>query len=141
MALITSFTDSAPTMQRLGGEMVLVTKELDFSVTNAAIADVVEAISIPAGAFVTGVWTYINTAEGGVATADVGDGADANGWDAVVNLNATAGTVARTLQGTDAYAVGKYYSSEDTIDIVPTAALDACVVTVIALYAVIENVS
>ena len=141
MALITSFLTGKPTMQRLGGELVLAKQELDFSVTNVAASDVVQAINIPAGAFVLATWAYINTAEGGIATADIGDGADPNGFDDAVNFNAAAGTVTRTLQGTDAYAAGKYYSAADTIDIVPDNALDLAVITVMALYTVIESVT
>lgn len=141
MATLTSFLTGKPTMQRLGGELVLAKQELDFSATNAAASDVVQAVNIPAGAFVLAVWIYINTAEGGVATADIGDGADPNGFDDAVNFNAAAGTVTKALQGTDAYAVGKYYSAADTVDIVPDNALDTAIVTVMVLYTLLESVS
>jgi len=141
MATVTTFMTGEETLQRLGGEVVLAKQELDFSATNVSASDVVQALNIPAGAFVTAVWVYINTAEGGTSTNDIGDGSDPNGWDDAVNFNATAGTVTRTTQGTDAYAVGKYYSAADTIDIVPSADLDTAVVTVMAMYSMIESVS
>ena len=140
MATVTDFLTGKPTMDRLGGELVLAKNELNFATLNASAADVIQALNIPAGAFVLGVWTYINTAEGGVATADVGDAVDPNGYNDALDLNAAAGTVEKALEA-DALGVGKYYAAADTIDLTLDHNLDAVVVTVMALYTRPENVS
>lgn len=140
MATVTEFIDTKPTMQRLGGELVLAKNELNFADTPASAADVIQALKIPAGSMVLSVLTYINTAEGDVATCDVGDATDPNGYNDACDLNAAAGTVEKALEA-DALSVGKYYAADDTIDLTLDHNLDAAIVTVMALYAPIEKVS
>lgn len=141
MATITSFISGQVEKADLNGRVVIAENKLDFSVTNAGASDVVQALKIPANALVDEVWVIVRTAEGGTSTATVGDGDAAAGWDASTNLNATAGTVTSALEGTDAYAVGKFYSAADTIDLTLSAnAVDAAIITVCARYTILERV-
>lgn len=109
---------------------VFITKHVDFSVNNVSASDVVQLIPVQHGLLVTDFFVTVLTAEGGTATADFGDGDDPNGFDDAVNLNATAGTTTKTLEATDAYATGRYYTAGDTIDIVPDHNLDAAKIVV-----------
>jgi hypothetical protein len=52
--------------------------------------------------------------------AEVGDGADPNGYLTAVDLNAAAGTVAAANGATNLAAGGTLYTSADTIDLIPT---------------------
>lgn len=139
MATVTTFIDEVSSTEFLAGEATIAHNRLDFSAANVSNADVVQALQIPKGALVTAVFVHIGTVEGGVATADIGDATDPNGWDALVDLDSSAGTVTRSEDGTDALAVGKLYTSADTIDVVPTADLDTAVIDVFAHYAVIKE--
>lgn len=113
---------------------ITVVNVVDFAKNNAAASDVVQIAKVIPGYLVTDVYTVVLTAEGGTATADLGDGVDPNGFNDAINFNATAGTVARTAVGTDAYSVGRYYSAEDTIDYTLDNALDAAkILTVIKM--------
>ena len=118
-------------LKHIGGHKIVAENVLDFSEINVASADVVNALKIPAGAVVTHVRIRTLTAEGGVATVDVGDAVDPNGWVAAANANAEAGI----LIGAGALAVnGKQYDVEDTLDLIPSADLDTAVIHVSAEY-------
>ena len=140
MAIRSDYRSGDPVLERLGGEVVVAQKEINFATLLGAVADVIEIMTIPAGAFVTNVWSYINTAEGGVATGDVGDGTDPNGYNDALDLNAAAGTVEKCLEA-DALSVGKYYAAEDTIDLTLDHECDTGIVTFIVEYVMLENVS
>lgn len=123
-------------------KVYLMRQRLNFSETPCASGDVVQALSIPANTFVQKAFCNIVTAEGGALTAELGDGADANGWDVQVDLNAAAGTITAPSMAlsegtpntyTDAYAPGKLYDAADTIDLVLGGAADAAVVDVYAI--------
>lgn len=93
------------------------------SLTEFSAADILQAITVPAGYRATAVWVDVKKVEGGAATADIGDGADADGYLAAVDLNAL-GVTYMTLVLTEAapntitrYTLGKTYTSADTIDI------------------------
>lgn len=123
----------------------------DFSRNNGGASDVVQLLLVPAGTFVYSVVHVVDTAEGGTSTGTVGDGADADGWIASVDNNASAGTALQsngkfslaegapnTITYTHAYGAqgGKYYASEDTIDMTLSAnAVDTAVITLMALCA------
>jgi hypothetical protein len=118
-------------LKHIGGHKVVAENVLDFSETNVASADVVNALKIPAGAVVTHVRTRVLTAEGGVATVDVGDAVDPNGWVAAADANAAANVIV----GGGAFATnGKQYDSADTLDLIPSADLDTAVIHVSAEY-------
>lgn len=129
--------------QKLGNDLVKAENTISLASNNSVASDVIQAITVPKGAFVTHVGVYLKTAEGAALTATVGDGAGANSWDASVDLNAAAGTVTGGVPGTDAYATsGKLYTAQDTIDLTMSAAAgDAAVFTVYAVYALIEAVA
>lgn len=136
MGTVTSFITNDPSPQRLGGELVMIHKTLDFSATNASSADIVRALKILAGTFVHSVHTRVSTTEGGTMTYDVGDGDDPNGYDAGVNGNSAPSDGACSgisTIGTDAYAVGKKYTADDTIDIILNNDADGMVLEVYAL--------
>lgn len=105
----------------LKGQKCVAECQVDFSLTAASLGDVLQLITLPQGAVVDNAKAYIVTAAGKTATMSLGDGTTPNGWDASVNLNATAGTMTRTLEATDTYGVGKLYTATDTIDAVITA--------------------
>lgn len=108
-------------------------------------ADVIEAIPLPAKSLVMAVGLDVTTAEGGTLTIDVGDGTDIDGYLDGVNANTvasyqsgnnltvTAGTPNAVAGTPYAYALGKYYSAADTIDVVVNNAPDAAVMRLWAL--------
>jgi len=127
----TYFTDHAPAQQELGHRVTKLSAKVDFSEFNVGSGDTVKCLNVAADMLVTNVRVIVVTPEGSTATATVGDGDTANGWDASTNLNGTAGTVTAGLAGTDAFATaGKLYTAADTIDIVVSAALDTAVIIV-----------
>ena len=136
MATITKHTFDQTEVSNLQSGKTVVQNTIDFSATgdNVSAADVVQAIKIPSGALVTKVYVKVDTAEGATCTATVGDGTTADGWDASTNLNATADTVTTSLEATDTYVGGKYYSADDTIDLTMGHDTDAAIVTVLAEY-------
>jgi len=117
-------------------KVYIIENVLDFSKKPADASAVVEALNVNAKTQVLNVWCEVITPEGGTSTATVGDGGDADGFDADVNLNAAEGTVTYGVGGTDANvtAGGKFYADADTIDLTLDAnAVDAAVVKVSAL--------
>jgi hypothetical protein len=116
---------------------VVLKSRVDFSEVSCLSGDVVQALRIPKNFLVLNVFVKVVTAEGGTCTATVGDGSDADGWDASANLNATAGTVTQGASGTDAYAAianfGKLYTADDTIDLVLGNDADTAVVDIFAV--------
>lgn len=140
MGTIATFVEKTQEYVNLAGIAVGAENTIDFSVTNTATGDVVQAIKIPANAFVTRISVIVRTAEGGALTATVGDGTNASGWDASnVDFNAAAGTVTRSLEATDTYGIGKLYTAADTIDFTMTGAADAGKVTIVAEYTMIDR--
>lgn len=108
---------------------------IDFSANPGAIADVIQTLNVGAATQVLNVFTTIVTPEGAVSTGTVGDGADPNGFDASVDLNAAVGTVTGGTGGTDAYVTsgGRLYGAADTIDLVLVAAASTAKIRVSAL--------
>ena len=116
----------------------VVEQTLDFEANPVSGSDVVQALNVQAGWFVSKLVVQRLTAEGGVAVGDFGDGADPDGFIVDLDLNAT-GYGASSLALTEAtpntvtgYSNGKLYTAADTIDLVPSAALDAAKVRVVA---------
>jgi len=84
-------------------------------------------IPVKAGMFVHAVCTFVSeafTTSGNNAALNIGDGGSASGYlattDTVLQTIDTAVTTAAA--GGEAYAGGKYYSADDTIDLVFLAA-------------------
>ena len=136
MVIVSSFVTNDPSPQRLGGEPILIHKTLDFNATNASANDVIEALKILSGTFVHSVHTRVSTVESDTMTLDAGDGDDPNGYDDAVDGNSAPSNGACSgisTIGTDAYAVGKKYTADDTIDIVLDNDADAMILEVYAL--------
>lgn len=93
-----------------------------------ATGTVQQALYIPAGTVVCNVVVETVVASDKTHTANVGDGTTAAGWDAAINMAATAGTQTVGVTATDAYVAthadkgwdGKTYSTADTIDVTHT---------------------
>ena len=108
----------------------ITTERAAAGLTALAATDVLEVIKVPANTLVTNVALNVTTAEGGTLTIDVGDGDDPDGYLDGVNANATAAYI--PVDGTAAFAQGKYYTAADTIDVTTVNAADAAVMTLTA---------
>lgn len=115
------------------GKRFVLSNEIDLSaIDGLATTDVIQALNIEAGTFVENVFVRIvePTVNGtGNTTVTVGDATNADGFDTSVNLEADANTVTCAgfvlTEGTpntlaDAYAGGKVYTADDTLDLVLT---------------------
>ncbi len=84
-------------------------------------AESIAVMDIPKNSIVLGVMTRIITATDGTATVDVGDDGDVEGFDAAVDITASAGTNYWSNADADAYSMqiasGRVYSDTDTLDI------------------------
>ncbi len=110
---------------------ILFANSINFATQNILSTDVAQILNIPANFLMTHFGVRLDTAEGGVATATFGDGADPNGWMATAfDMNGAVDTFANALE-TDAYCLlgGKYYAVADTIDMIASATLDVAVLT------------
>jgi len=140
VATITNYTDKIPAPSRTEEGMGIIAVRLDFSEVPASANDVIQAINIPADTLVTEIIVHQETAEGGTATIDVGDGDNADGWLDGADINSsTTDAVYSSLKhgGTDeAYGKngGKWYGSADTIDVVANNNLDNAVIDIIVKY-------
>lgn len=134
----------------LGGNILRIERTLDFAeiasyrasagLTALASSDVYEIFNIAAKTHVLMVGYDVTTAEGATATMHIGDGSDADGFLASVNLNSVGSGVSslaltegapNTITG---YSNGKYYSAADTIDLTLNHnSIDVAVVRVWAL--------
>ena len=141
MATVTTFVTGQPTIDQDHIRLQKVDNYLDFSANNATATDIVQALNIPANAVVVDVKLRVVTAEGGTATVDIGDTVDPNGYDDSVNINATAGTITASIKGTDAYAVGRYYSTAGTIDLIIDNNLDTAVLYISAEYFITDRMA
>jgi len=123
----------------IGGKIMLLERTMDFAeiaayragagLTALAANDVYEAISLNAKTLVLHVGIDVITAGTASLTLDVGDGTDPDGYlDGVSgtavgsfqsgnNLTLTAGTPNAITGSPYAYALGKYYTAADTIDL------------------------
>ena len=109
----------------------ITTERAAAGLTALTSADVLEVIRVPANTLVTNVALNVTTAEGGTLTIDVGDGDDPDGYLDGVNANAAAAYI--PVDGTAAFAQGKYYTAADTIDVTTVNAADAAVMTLTAV--------
>lgn len=103
-------------------------------------------IPLKAGTFVHEVCTFVSEAfdtTGAAASLKVGDGADGNGFlntsDTVLGTIDTATTSSRAAG--EAFANGKYYSVDDTLDFVFVAAASGATAGCVKGFVVLSNVS
>lgn len=116
----TDASDTTIKVNRAGAYVLSNTVDMtdviaDTSVTGAA-NDIVQCLAIPADTLVTSVILEVTTVSGvASSTIDIGDGDDADGWDATVDANSTGLT-----NGDGAFCMqtagGKLYTTADTID-------------------------
>jgi hypothetical protein len=107
--------------------------KLDFSATSRAANDVLQLFSV-ANCEVIHACINVTTAEGGTATADLGDGSDVDGFIDGADLD-TVGLTRMSLALTEAtpntvtgYSSGKLYGATvDTIDLKVLNAVDAAI--------------
>lgn len=92
-----------------------------------AINDVVELISIPAGAFVLAVTHVVTTVEGGTCTYSIGDGATTAGYVSAANGNTATNASSFNATTTPTFGVGKYYAAADTVDVLLASGTAAAV--------------
>ncbi len=111
----TYFVDGKQAVQDLGHRVVKLENTIDFSVKNVSSGYVCQALKVPKGMVVIDQGTKVIRAEGSAASCNIGDSAASAGFDASVDLNSSASL--RTINGTDAYAKGREYTADDTIDL------------------------
>ena len=92
---------------------------VDFDALNVASGDTVQVLNVGKGTRVLGTEVEIVKASNAAtsAAATVGDAADADGFIATVNLKGAVGSITTTP---GAYGYARRYTSDDTINIVPT---------------------
>lgn len=117
----------------------LIENKIDFSQNNVSSAETVDVFDVQANWFVHAVFAEVVTAEGGTATADVGDGDDGDGFLDDIDLNSQGGNVTElaltdgTPNTVTGYTAGKLYTAADTIEMLANNDLDGAVVVFRAL--------
>lgn len=119
------------------------TIRVDFSKYTLAAADTMKILYIPANTRVHFVEAKVLVAEGGAATLDVGDSAQAEGWIKDLDVNtvatltthimATGGAVENYTPAT-IYLHGKFYMSADYLVVDASAELDTAIVDITVEY-------
>lgn len=137
MATYTTYTNGESIAAYSGGtyagspSRTVITGVFDAARRNLVAADVVQAVTIPAGTWVEAVILEIVTAEAtATQTISVGDSASTSGWVSAVSSSAAAGT---KYLGAGALAIatgtsqtnGKYYTAASTIDLLVPATMVA----------------
>ena len=113
----------------------ITAKRSEVGATALRASDKLQVIDIPAHTQVTNVGMRVVSAESSAATVDIGDDSDPDGYLNDANVSAVSGF--SNTQGTVGYGNGKYYATDDTIDLVMSAALKDCKIVVWAEVAVI----
>jgi hypothetical protein len=124
------------------GKEVILERELDFSkaaYAGVAGSDIVQMLNLPIGFHAEKLTVLVKTAEGSAGTMNFGDEVDPNGWLDSVDVNAVGYTISSPVltEGTpnvhtNAFVGtgGKRYAAADTLDMIPTIALDTAVIKV-----------
>lgn len=126
MAAATYDLTSGTKLPYVGAKVSVVEALLDCSVNEIGSSESASLIYIPADTFVIAVIHDVLTAEGGAATADLGDSSSATQFTSNVNMNAATNASSATT-------AAKYYAAADDIRITADAALDAAVILVKAI--------
>lgn len=108
------------------GAVGQMTRRFVCSTTGMTGSDVYKIFKVGLGMIPLHFVVNVETAEGGAATLDIGDGDLTTRYETDADLNATG--VTSTLDAT------KEYTADDTIDIIPSATLDTAVFTVTMVY-------
>jgi len=117
----------------------LYKEEITFSAVDTPLAatDRAKIFNVPAGMVLEHISAKIITAEGAVATAEIGDGTNADAYLDSVDLNAAAGTLIKNGGGAgaaDEIGIGTISAEDGAIYLDPGAALDTCVVHFVAVF-------
>jgi hypothetical protein len=133
LATIDTFITGKPSVEKLGTDVVPSEIEASFASTNVTSTDTAGLIRLPAGAVVSTVVARVKTAEGGVATADIG---------------IRGGTSTQFFSNLDMNVAGESFSAspnymnesgdEEIIEIAPDNDLDAAVLQVHVVYSISE---
>lgn len=118
----TALVSGASAIAKLSNDVVKAEVLVDLTLAalaGAVTTDVIQCIKVPENAIVTKVGWYTVVADT-TAQATIGDATTANGWDAAADFT-TIGNNGFSLEGTDTYALGKFYTVADTIDITLSA--------------------
>ncbi len=128
-------------------KVFIIENIIDFAATNRASGDILQVLQIKAGSYVLLAGLEVLTVEDSTATADLGDGANADGYLDGTDINAATGyfpsapaitngtgTVI-TAVTTTLFAImgGKFYTADDTIDLTLNNACDAGKIRVFAV--------
>lgn len=109
--------------QKLENSLVVTSRKFDASATLMASGDVFQIFKVTTNFVVVHFVVTVDTAEGGAATLDIGDGGSTARYETDADLNSAPGVT----QSMDAYF---RYTADDTIDIIPSAELDTAIFTV-----------
>ena len=104
------------------GAFFVIKRTIDLDNITHNSGDVLQVLPVPAGIRCVGVECEIVTPSDAATSSaiDIGDGDDADGYDAAVDLKASAGSITVTGSGDAYFFPGKRYTADDTIDITPT---------------------
>jgi len=101
--------------------------KIDFGYLAGIAADVIQAITIPAGTFVYNAWLQVENVCTANANVDLGYGSDSDYWGAAMPVDATGIVTHRKfetgggiIERSHLANVPLYFATADTIDIVPT---------------------
>lgn len=129
---LTKGGDGALSVSGLGKAFV-IDNVIDFSKDGLAALDVGQVLNIPAGTFVLRAGWDVLVPEGATAAGTFGDGVDPDGFHATFNGNAAAGTQVLSAGVTVGYALGKHYTTADTLDLVATDGMEVGTVRFFAI--------
>jgi hypothetical protein len=110
-------TSGGTTQKKLDNDTVTYSIYIDASTYNMVASDVYQIFKVESGFTPMHFFVHVATAEGSAATLDIGDGSSTTRFETDANLNSLGDTV--TLD------VAECYTAADTIDIIPSAAIDA----------------
>jgi hypothetical protein len=94
----------------------LVTRRFDASKQNLAQNEVAQLIAVKAFDYVMNVTARVITADAASTTCDIGDGATTDGYIDGMDT-ATANATDASMASAEAFAKGKMYAADDTIDL------------------------
>lgn len=139
-------TNAVPIAHDIDSKMLIFRNTIDFGVAanSVSAAATVQVLNIPARTHIFGTYNDVITKEWPTtAPGIIGDGADPNGWHTTSACQANTiaitrdnGAFSQTQTGsgtTNADQIeGKFYPTADTIDYVPTIAMNAAKIQFIA---------
>ena len=134
MAINDKFIESKPSIEVLGSTVSPTENEIECGARNQILAaDTAGVLRIPAGAVITSFHIQVITAEGAIATADIGiRGGSATQFFNDVDLNATGVTYSSTAN------YKNVSGAEEIVEIDVSADLDTAKFVVFAVQAITE---